>query len=51
MPLREASIEVWEIPGKLGAYRAIACLCPHFEVDELDVSLRLVADLPQPAQR
>jgi type VI secretion system protein ImpC len=45
-PLREARVEVQEIPGKPGAYRAIAYLRPHFQVDELDVSLRLVADLP-----
>ncbi len=48
-PLREARIEVEEIPGKPGAYRAIAYLKPHFQLDEIDVSLRLVADLPQPA--
>jgi type VI secretion system protein ImpC len=46
-PLREARIEVEDIPGKPGAYRAIAYLRPHFQLDELDVSLRLVADLPQ----
>ena len=50
-PLREARIEVEEIPGKPGAYRAIAYLRPHFQLEELDVSLRLVADLPQPAQK
>jgi type VI secretion system protein ImpC len=48
-PLREARIEVEEIPGKPGAYRAIAYLRPHFQLDEIDVSLRLVADLPKPA--
>jgi type VI secretion system protein ImpC len=45
-PLREAKIEVSEIPGKPGAYRAVAFLKPHFQLDELTVSLRLVADLP-----
>ena len=49
-PLREARIEVAEIPGKPGAYRAIAFLKPHFQLDELSVSLRLVADLPAPAK-
>jgi type VI secretion system protein ImpC len=49
-PLREASIQVEDIPGKPGAYRAIALLKPHFQLDEIDVSLRLVADLPQPAK-
>ena len=45
-PLRDARIEVVEIPGKPGAYRAVAFLRPHFQLDELSVSLRLVADLP-----
>lgn len=50
-PLREARIEVAEIPGKPGAYRAIALLRPHFQLDELSVSLRLVADLPAPRSK
>jgi type VI secretion system protein ImpC len=49
-PLREARIDVTEIPGKPGAYRAVAFLRPHFQLDELTVSLRLVADLPAPAK-
>ncbi len=48
-PLREARVEVVEIPGKPGAYRAVAFLRPHFQLDELTVSMRLVADLPAPA--
>ena len=48
-PLREARVDVAEIPGKPGCYRAVAYLRPHFQLDELSVSLRLVADLPQPA--
>ena len=46
-PLREAKIEVVDVPGKPGVYRAVAYLKPHFQLDELSVSLRLVADLPQ----
>ena len=48
-PLAEARVDVMEIPGKPGAYRAVAFLKPHFQLDELTVSMRLVADLPQPA--
>jgi type VI secretion system protein ImpC len=48
-PLREARVEVMEVPGKPGALRAVAFMRPHFQLDELTVSLRLVADLPQPA--
>lgn len=49
-PLREARVDVAEVPGKPGAYRAVAFLRPHFQLDELSVSLRLVADLPAPAK-
>jgi hypothetical protein len=30
-----------------GVYRAVSFLRPHFQLDELSVSLRLVAELPQ----
>jgi len=50
-PLREASIEVSEVPGKPGVYRATAFLRPHFQLDELSVSLRLVAELPASARK
>ena len=46
-PLREARVDVSEVPGKPGVYRAVAFLRPHFQLDELTVSLRLVAELPQ----
>jgi type VI secretion system protein ImpC len=49
-PLKEARVEVVEIPGKPGAYRAVAFLRPHFQLDELTMSMRLVADLPAPAK-
>jgi type VI secretion system protein ImpC len=49
-PLREARIDVSEVPGKPGVYRAVSFLKPHFQLDELSVSLRLVADLPPPAK-
>jgi type VI secretion system protein ImpC len=45
-PLRDARIEVSEIPGKPGAYNAVAFLRPHFQLEALSVSLRLVAKLP-----
>jgi type VI secretion system protein ImpC len=46
-PLKEARVEVTEVAGKPGAYRAVAFLRPHFQLDEIAVSLRLVAELPQ----
>ncbi|MBX3618830.1 MAG: type VI secretion system contractile sheath large subunit [Rhizobacter sp.] len=46
-PLREGTVQVSEVPGRPGVYRAVAFLRPHFQLDELSVSLRLVAELPQ----
>jgi type VI secretion system protein ImpC len=50
-PLREARVDVTDIPGKPGCYKAVAFLKPHFQLDELTVSIRLVAELPPPAGR
>lgn len=49
-PLRDARIDVSEVAGKPGVYRAVAFLRPHFQLDELTVSLRLVAELPAQAK-
>jgi type VI secretion system protein ImpC len=49
-PLREARVDVMEVPGKPGAYRAVAFLRPHYQLDELTISLRLVANLPPPVR-
>jgi type VI secretion system protein ImpC len=48
-PLREARIDVSDVGGKPGAYRAVAFLRPHFQLEELTASIRLVAELPPPA--
>ncbi len=50
LPLREARIEVVEVPGKPGAFKAVAFLRPHYQLDELSVSLRLVSELPKSAR-
>lgn len=49
-PLREARIDVVEVPGKPGSYKAVAFLRPHFQLDELTISMRLVAELPKSAR-
>jgi type VI secretion system protein ImpC len=46
-PLREASIQVREIPGKPGSYNAVAHLRPWLQMEELTTSLRMVARIPQ----
>ena len=48
-PLREARIEVVDVPGCPGSYRAVAYLRPHFQLEGLTMSLRLVAELPASA--
>ncbi len=48
-PLREARVDVKEIPGKPGCYNAVVFLRPHFQLEELTTSIRLVAELPPPA--
>ena len=42
MPLRAAHVEVRDEPGTAGAYRVIMRLQPHFQLDRLDATLRLV---------
>ena len=48
-PLREARVEVKEIPGKPGSYNAIAYLRPWLQMEELTTSLRMVARIPAAA--
>src|SRR5215469_17789779 len=48
-PLREARVEVKDIPGQPGSYNAIAYLRPWLQLEELTTSMRLVARLPPKA--
>jgi type VI secretion system protein ImpC len=48
-PLAEGRVDVTEVPGKPGAYSATVFLRPHFQMEELTTSIRLVAELPAPA--
>ena len=48
-PLREARVDVYDIPGKPGAYKSTIYIRPHFQLEELTASIRLVATLPPPA--
>jgi type VI secretion system protein ImpC len=45
-PLREAKVEVREIPGRPGSYNAVAYLRPWLQMEELTTSLRMVARIP-----
>jgi predicted component of type VI protein secretion system len=44
-PLQEAQIEVKELPGKPGSYYCTAHLKPHFQLERVDTSFRLVTEL------
>ncbi len=48
-PLREGRIDVYDVPGSPGAYKSVIYLRPHFQMEELTASIRLVATLPAKA--
>ncbi|MGL4461621.1 MAG: type VI secretion system contractile sheath large subunit [Planctomycetia bacterium] len=48
-PLADAKVEVREVKGKPGWYEAIAFLKPHFQLEALSTSMRLVAEVPKRA--
>ncbi|MGK5066454.1 type VI secretion system contractile sheath large subunit [Janthinobacterium sp. AD80] len=48
-PLSEGRVDVTEVAGKPGAYSATVFLKPHFQMEELTTSIRLVAELPASA--
>lgn len=46
-PLREARVEVTENKARPGSYNAVFYLRPHFQLEELTMSLRLVSEVPK----
>jgi type VI secretion system protein ImpC len=46
-PLAEARVDVREVKGKPGYYEAVAYLRPHFQLEAISASIRLVAEVPQ----
>ncbi len=48
-PLSDAKVEVREVKGKPGWYEAVAYLKPHFQLETLSTSMRLVAEVPKKA--
>lgn len=45
-PLQQGRVVVTEVPGRPGVYKAVVFLRPHFQLEELSASIRLVADIP-----
>jgi type VI secretion system protein ImpD/type VI secretion system protein ImpC len=50
-PLREAAVTVTEIPGKPGVYGCVIQLQPHFQLDDIAASFRLMTELAAPGAR
>jgi type VI secretion system protein ImpC len=48
-PLQKASVTVRAVKGKPGYYEAVAYLRPHFQLEAINVSMRLVAEIPKKA--
>jgi type VI secretion system protein ImpC len=46
-PLSEATVEVRAVSGKPGYYEAVAYLKPHYQLEGLSASMRLVAEVPK----
>ncbi|HED35853.1 MAG TPA: type VI secretion system contractile sheath large subunit [Gammaproteobacteria bacterium] len=46
-PLREARIEVKDVPGQPGVYSAVAWMRPWLQMEELTASMRMVASIPK----
>lgn len=45
-PLREAKVQVLEIPGQPGSYNAVVWTRPWLQMEELTASMRMVAKIP-----
>jgi len=48
-PLSDAKVEVRAVKGKPGSYEAVAYLRPHYQLETLSTSMRLVAEVPKKA--
>lgn len=46
-PLSEARVDVEPVPGKPGWYKTKIFLRPHFQLEGMDISMRLVAEVPK----
>jgi type VI secretion system protein ImpD len=44
-PLRDAKVEVKEVPGRSGVYSCVLFLRPHFQLDDIATGFRLVTQL------
>ncbi len=50
-PLRNASVTISETPGKPGVYACVIQLQPHFQLDDIAASFRLMTEIAAPGAR
>lgn len=50
-PLREASVEVRAVPGRPGSFACVMHLRPHFQLDQIFTTFKLVTDIALQTQR
>jgi type VI secretion system ImpC/EvpB family protein len=50
-PLRSAAVTVSEVAGKPGVYGCVIQLKPHFQLDDVSASFRLMTELSAPGKR
>lgn len=46
-PLREAKVQVRDVPGKAGSFQATALLRPWIQTEDLTVAMSMVAEIPR----
>jgi type VI secretion system protein ImpD len=44
-PLREAGVQVRDLAGRPGCFTSVIHLCPHFQLDQMTSSMRLVTEI------
>lgn len=44
-PLREARVQLFDLPGKPGCHQCVMHLAPHYELDELTAAVRIATEL------
>jgi type VI secretion system protein ImpD len=44
-PLREAKVEVRELPGRPGIFQTVVHLRPHYQIDQMTTAVKLVTEL------
>lgn len=50
-PLRQAAVTITELPGKPGVFGCTIQLQPHFQLDDIAASFRLMTELAAPGKR